>query len=639
MTVFDSKDDVSKQLQLEEFVNNEENVNHEDKHNKMVYNSNAEHEIMKDNPSLLLKSPSTSPKTTTSIATFTLTPCKINSPTTMMQHQEQQQKKQEKRSSSSSHCQYPSRRRVITSQIYDEIVTWCETEIHNGSDFMFDKRLFHKTLQSIMSTKTKEEETFTSNVHKDKNNDKNDNYNDQVLYFEMESLLSLFRNLHLQYVKKIGSIKAKKRLFHGGQGGGGVIPQYVNDSNTTILQLSKQVNYPPYLLCRLIVERITTIGSNNYHSHGNNPSDTSIRNDKSPVPPPVSNHVVGCCNSSRKNPTSNNLIIGEPTVAIPSSKEAISDKNINNSNSSNNNVVTKESDDDSNGNNNVEETKTFKKTTIIMAMRDPMNVLNDLNIIREEYIQSEPHYCHHRPTQQQQKQQQDEEQKVQVTSCTAGESDVAVGIESNDSVINSCIPVTSCSPTPAVTDPATGSEVGTDSQARTTNASPTATTRTTTRLARLVHHAICNDPMYGPRHDRERHFVGIEYEVLLESKLKDMGIPFETETHLRQRGVSKTPDILLTCPIGVQIPSTKEWKVICWIDSKALFGDIDTHTTSVLPQVESYVHRFGPGMVLYWFGHAPLNKLGTAKGDVVIWGWDLPETFMWPTGEIGGIPS
>jgi Protein of unknown function TPD sequence-motif len=68
---------------------------------------------------------------------------------------------------------------------------------------------------------------------------------------------------------------------------------------------------------------------------------------------------------------------------------------------------------------------------------------------------------------------------------------------------------------------------------------------------------------------------------------------------------------------------------------QALFGDVETHATSVLPQAESYVHRFGPGMVLYWFGHAPLSRLGDAKGDVVIWGWDLPETFLWPTGEIG----
>ena len=39
-------------------------------------------------------------------------------------------------------------------------------------------------------------------------------------------------------------------------------------------------------------------------------------------------------------------------------------------------------------------------------------------------------------------------------------------------------------------------------------------------------------------------------------------------------------------------------------------------------------------MVLYWFGHAPLDRLGDARGDIVIGGWELPNTFMLPTGEI-----
>jgi hypothetical protein len=45
-----------------------------------------------------------------------------------------------------------------------------------------------------------------------------------------------------------------------------------------------------------------------------------------------------------------------------------------------------------------------------------------------------------------------------------------------------------------------------------------------------------------------------------------LDIPFETESDLRERGASRTPDVLLTCPIGVKVGT--EWKVICWIDSK-----------------------------------------------------------------------
>jgi hypothetical protein len=105
----------------------------------------------------------------------------------------------------------------------------------------------------------------------------------------------------------------------------------------------------------------------------------------------------------------------------------------------------------------------------------------------------------------------------------------------------------------------------------------------------------------------------------------------------------------LSCPIAVPVPNNKtstkqndnnedeqqeqDWKVICWIDSKALFGDVYTHNTSVLPQAESYVHRFGPGLVLYWFGHAPLERLKN-DDDVLILGWQLPNKIMLPTGKV-----
>ena len=87
-----------------------------------------------------------------------------------------------------------------------------------------------------------------------------------------------------------------------------------------------------------------------------------------------------------------------------------------------------------------------------------------------------------------------------------------------------------------------------------------------TRLAQEVQQAISSDPMYGPLHDRQRHFSGIEYEVALESELSKLGIPFMTESQLRERGSARTPDILLDCPISVQV--NNEWKVVCWIDSK-----------------------------------------------------------------------
>jgi hypothetical protein len=70
------------------------------------------------------------------------------------------------------------------------------------------------------------------------------------------------------------------------------------------------------------------------------------------------------------------------------------------------------------------------------------------------------------------------------------------------------------------------------------------------------------------------------------------------------------------------------------IHRQAFYGDVGTHKQSVLPNCNSYIHRFGPGMILYFFGHAPLSLLGDADGDLVIQGWDLPKSFMWPTGRL-----
>lgn len=111
--------------------------------------------------------------------------------------------------------------------------------------------------------------------------------------------------------------------------------------------------------------------------------------------------------------------------------------------------------------------------------------------------------------------------------------------------------------------------------------------------------------------------------------------------------------MLLSTPVAISVPTTAaaaaaahdyaqtndkkqefKWKIINWIDSKALFGDVDTHQQSVVSQAESYLHRFGPGLIVYWFGHAPV--LNNLAGDIVISGWELPEKFLLPDGRVIG---
>jgi hypothetical protein len=43
--------------------------------------------------------------------------------------------------------------------------------------------------------------------------------------------------------------------------------------------------------------------------------------------------------------------------------------------------------------------------------------------------------------------------------------------------------------------------------------------------------------------------------------------------------------------------------MVHWIDSKASFGDDRTHTQQMEGQYATYVNRYGPGCVIYWFGY------------------------------------
>ncbi|KAL3927730.1 MAG: hypothetical protein SGBAC_012964 [Bacillariaceae sp.] len=87
-----------------------------------------------------------------------------------------------------------------------------------------------------------------------------------------------------------------------------------------------------------------------------------------------------------------------------------------------------------------------------------------------------------------------------------------------------------------------------------------------------------SDPLYGPDHDRARHNIGVEYEVALEQKLRKMGIPFETESQLREKGSARTPDVLLKTPVAFKINSN-EWKVklmeeLFYLNVKPIFIDL-----------------------------------------------------------------
>ena len=112
--------------------------------------------------------------------------------------------------------------------------------------------------------------------------------------------------------------------------------------------------------------------------------------------------------------------------------------------------------------------------------------------------------------------------------------------------------------------------------------------------------------------------IGLEYEGRLEAMLRAYGIPFCTESQMRRHGFPKTPDACLLEPIAIRIDSGENNRIdsgdnnnshndqhiiVKWIESKAWFGDPEAHESYTNDQYLPYYNRFGPGLVIYWFGY------------------------------------
>ncbi|KAL4721173.1 hypothetical protein ACJJTC_016855 [Scirpophaga incertulas] len=116
-------------------------------------------------------------------------------------------------------------------------------------------------------------------------------------------------------------------------------------------------------------------------------------------------------------------------------------------------------------------------------------------------------------------------------------------------------------------------------------------------LAYEVFLGVMNDNQYGHYADIIKQSIGLEYELRLERELRLMNITFSDENILRSRGYDKTPDYKLDVPIAV------DGFIVNWVESKALFGDDENHSGYLKEQLLCYYNRFGPGLVIYWFGY------------------------------------
>ena len=130
------------------------------------------------------------------------------------------------------------------------------------------------------------------------------------------------------------------------------------------------------------------------------------------------------------------------------------------------------------------------------------------------------------------------------------------------------------------------------------------------RLAWEVEQCVQYDDNYSPLVDKIRHAIGLEYEYVLQEKVRNLDLDFKDEDDLRREGYAKTPDIMLNLPVAV------DGHVVKWIESKASFGDDYSHTQN-LPQFWGYQNRYGPGLVIYWFGFVDDLDADRAKGILV----------------------
>lgn len=146
------------------------------------------------------------------------------------------------------------------------------------------------------------------------------------------------------------------------------------------------------------------------------------------------------------------------------------------------------------------------------------------------------------------------------------------------------------------------------------------------RLRAAVERAMEADPDCAPPSDIVREVIGREYEVLLQRCVMQLGVPFDTEDDLAVLGHAKTPDMWLKIPMAVRDERSGQWRHVCWIDSKAMFGDPCTFEDGHRAQFESYIHRYGPGLVVYWFGF--VGTLPQVDGIAIA--SRFPEEFLLP---------
>ena len=80
------------------------------------------------------------------------------------------------------------------------------------------------------------------------------------------------------------------------------------------------------------------------------------------------------------------------------------------------------------------------------------------------------------------------------------------------------------------------------------------------------------------------------------SKRRNQGMSFSDEFR------DPIGDLRPCCCCCDKVPIAVGGRIVHWIDSKATFGDEKSHNNQYMDQYQQYINRYGPGLVIYWFG-------------------------------------
>jgi G:T-mismatch repair DNA endonuclease (very short patch repair protein) len=116
------------------------------------------------------------------------------------------------------------------------------------------------------------------------------------------------------------------------------------------------------------------------------------------------------------------------------------------------------------------------------------------------------------------------------------------------------------------------------------------------RLRREIFDVVREDIIYSPAGMEVQYQRGKKGEARLKEWLDINGIAYRTEDECKGE-LQKTPDFLLDKPMKI------EGREVHWFESKANFGDAIEIRKNMRKQLIPYTQLFGPGILVYWFGH------------------------------------